>query len=567
MALPPPHAITINVPITAEDFTEDNNGNCNFAALNCLKALLHHGFQNNSNPNSPVPCAPWLLLMSELLVACHNSLCTSHGTSINPVDFGQLNSDEIDAVHNLHLASKAISDYFKAPEDNHIWEQCLCCLESCHMLVDKAAWESVAMTCRQNIHTIHETIVNKEVYKLHAKTSEWSSTQFSQICNALIESTVSDSTPLLLNMSDPCLVNWIAVVSNNLREHARAVLLDETVDKYTVPWATKCLDTARIHLLSNNNNAIHDSRAEAKHHAVDDAKAFYNSTFVALKAEHLERARADALQATDTKMNSFKHALCIKVKEHKANAWSTIAQPAPSVSRKGKSSKRHDPIGCHSHTASVASSCHPSPAPSILPLPSTPIAQVVELLDAAPLDVTPKGSVFPAAHLKAYVPIEMAIDAATEAKAKAVFDTTSNAIAAFVTEQLKLFADKIDAHLTFSLGTLGSRLDALETTTPPPAGNWHGMDGIVPTSNAIEYSDLDAEEFKATHTSHFLPDMPAHAQMLLPKHADLCSHADDIFNQLHRTTLLDSNATEWQAFYDFILDAFTPTCLDFNLLR
>jgi hypothetical protein len=262
-----------------------------------------------------------------------------------------------------------------------------------------------------------------------------------------------------------------------------------------------------------------------------------HSTLAALKAEATDYTKADTLATAKLDIAQFKHNLRIEVDERKEKAHSAVAPPTTSVSQSKGKSRQHNPVGCRSRAVSITSSCLPSLVPSLLPLPSTPVAQVVELLDTALLDTTPKGPSFPTPHHEAFTPIETALDMATEDKACAMYDTMVAALCLSVKDQLKAFSDAFDARLSTSFTAITSQLDALEanhidaviaSTSCQPI--WHGK---VDTSNFQEYEEMDAEDY----ASHFPPPLLASTMMLLPEYAELQSHIDELFDSIHCQTV------------------------------
>jgi hypothetical protein len=313
------------------------------------------------------------------------------------------------------------------------------------------------------------------------------------------------------------------------------------------------MDVAKASILETNASLLHDSHKEVEQRATADAATFYDSTLAALWA------KADTLAVAELEILQFKHNLCIEVEEHKEKAHIVVATPAASVSctKASGKSKRHDPVRWCSRTASIASSCPPLPAPSLLPLLSMPVAQVVELLDVAPLNTTPKSPSFPAPYHEAFAPIKTALDAATEDKACTVFDTTAMALCASVKSQLQSFADSFEAHLSISFTAIMACLDALKSNCVD-IDHYPCHSEQVHTSDPLEYEEMDTEAFETAYASHFSPELPASALMLLPEYTDLWAHIDEIFDSIHHQTPIATDLVEHQALYTFILDSFGP---------
>jgi hypothetical protein len=73
---PPPHPITLDRQTSHYDFNDIDKGRCDFAALNRLKSLVERSFCTSHNPETPVSRSTWLIIVTELLVTLHKSICT-----------------------------------------------------------------------------------------------------------------------------------------------------------------------------------------------------------------------------------------------------------------------------------------------------------------------------------------------------------------------------------------------------------------------------------------------------------------------------------------------------------
>jgi hypothetical protein len=315
---PPAHPVSLPHPLDFLDFDESNNGHCNLAALNRLKTLLQAGFNNLANPDTPLPHSQWLPLVTDLVVTCHNSLKATHGQSITMSQFGTLDPDEHSFVDVLEQALKALYDYFMDYQTNdHVWKHCLRYLEACHIPIDKAHYESVALSCGQDIRAAHHTIVNDRLRLLHKEADDWLESTLATIKSSIIDVITSEMGHVFLETDNPTLSTWVNVTTNNLREHARSMLLDESVQKYVIPWASKRFDTAHASILDANSDFLQEKCVEAEQRPITDANAFYDYTLTSLKTEALKHAKADALSTADAELAQFKHNLCIEVDERK----------------------------------------------------------------------------------------------------------------------------------------------------------------------------------------------------------------------------------------------------------
>ena len=172
-SLTPSHPITIADPILLSDFPATPQGAVAYTALQRVSEILSHGFLHPSNDQASDATPPrelWLSTVSQILVHLHNSVRRTHGTDPLPNVFRDLSSTESESFSLLACTISSLSTFFENrfenlvtdPDDPDVesWEVCLCCLKECQYPVTHAAWQSVLMSCAQNIHGAHRTIIN-----------------------------------------------------------------------------------------------------------------------------------------------------------------------------------------------------------------------------------------------------------------------------------------------------------------------------------------------------------------------------------------------------------------------
>ena len=439
---PPSHDIRLDRQIQETGFEDTDNRLQNLTAVKRIRALLQRGFETPNNPDSGVPRGTWLVIMAELMVAIHKSIRTSHSTDPSPRTFHDLDQEELALFNIVTKVSDTFYDFFEGYKENtEEWSTCLRCLEQCRRPLSKATYNSVTMTCGQSINAIHATVVNEKTREIHQRVHDWGENLFATITNAFTDHIVAKNTDAntFLSMDDPRLANWLNITAHNLKEHARSKLLDEAVDKYVVPWASERMDTATGSILATNNDCIRDLRVDAEKRANTDANKYYTDLLPTLREEALARAKADAYASfmedqarfraeADAELSSFKHSLRIEMAEQKAKAQEaadkTVLSLARSSAKANKGKAQHDPMGKRSHAPLVSGSRPPSPTspspsewpPSDIPAPSMPEAQVVTLMEAAPVDTTPKAAAFHASA-KAIEPVITLLGERDRAKA------------------------------------------------------------------------------------------------------------------------------------------------------
>ena len=183
------------------------------------------------------------------------------------------------------------------------------------MPITETEWESVLLSCGQNIKAAHRTIINTKLCELTEEMEAWVSNTCDHIKDAFINSVVNDDIPNFHNehAHDAHLVEWASRMKAAVRQTALAYITNETILETIDPWASKALKGTKAHALFENNtfllNYTRDQRALAEAKAISDANDYYNTTLASLKAEALEHA--------ERKVTSFKSDLKIQAEERK----------------------------------------------------------------------------------------------------------------------------------------------------------------------------------------------------------------------------------------------------------
>jgi len=314
---PNPHPITVTNPLQIHEFPNTPQGAVTFQALTRVQEFLSHGFRN---PDDTTPSRPlWLGVASQLLVAIHNSIRRTHDADTLPHFFSSLSSLEDVDFQLLATTSSALQAFFTDRQDDdtvpNLNEICLRCLEECKVPISKVKWESVLLSCGQNIKAVHRTIINTKLQEVTEEMDTWVNNAWAHIKDAFINSVVNDDIPNFHNehASDARLVEWASRMKAAVRQTALAYITNDTILDIVDPWASEALEGAKAHALKENKtfliNYTRDQRAIAEASAISDANDFYNSTLASLKAEALERAEREVA--------SYKSDLKIQAEERK----------------------------------------------------------------------------------------------------------------------------------------------------------------------------------------------------------------------------------------------------------
>jgi len=342
-SLTPSHPITIADPILLSDFPDSPQGAVAYTALQRVSEILSHGFLNPSNDQTSdaTPTRElWLSTTSQILVHLHNSIRRSHGADPCPNVFRDLSPTETDSFSLLARTISSLASFFDNRFENLItdptdpdvesWEVCLRCLEECQYPVTHAAWQSVLMSCAQNIHAAHRTIINDKLRSLTLETDQWVDDRRNLIREAFIEAVTSDDLSSLHDAtnSDPRLEAWATCTLTSFTDTVKQFIAQEVLATTVSPILIESLQAAKVKVDTEGSEYltayIRDERAKAEAAANADALTFYNDTLRTLKAEALERSKREIAE--------YKHGLKVKNKERKAALLDDFESRAPKSS-------------------------------------------------------------------------------------------------------------------------------------------------------------------------------------------------------------------------------------------
>jgi len=588
---PNPHPITITNPLQLHEFPETPQGAITFQALTRVQEFLSHGFRNpdNTTPSRSL----WLGFTSQLLVAIHNSIRRTHDDDPQPHFFSSLSSPEDVDFQLLASTSSALQSFFtnrqnddSAPGSHEI---CLRCLEECKVPISETEWESVLLSCGQNIKAAHHTIINTKLREITEEMDTWVNNTCAHIKDAFINSVVNDDIPNFHNehASDACLVEWASRMKAAVCQTALAYITNDTILDIVDPWASEALEGAKAHALEENKtfllNFTRNQCAIAEASAISDANDFYNTTLASLKAEALERA--------ERKVASYKSDLKIQAEERKEALWldsiKRIKEPpsTSSVTCTNRTKQRADPTARPSHSRSISRSRAPSPeSPIIIPISipsrspdqSTPWASpVVELplnraltepalsLQPPPTDITvgPPENSFEVAMLDVPMPQPPIIETNPLPVPELSFDPSTSgilsAIQGMITEAVRPLASQISV--------VSARCDAIQSqqvvtavdehySPSAPAALWapnpsHWDRPEISQQNSLPSYldqpklDYDADMGDYNYTPQIHPD-------LLPVAADIEQFYRRLYNVHPDSTLSISQDAELRQFED-----------------
>jgi len=316
-SLSTPHTISISNPLQLSDLPDTAQGAVTYQAFVHIQEYLSHGFCIDT-PDMPRRDA-WLALVSQLLCSVHNSIRQTHGDNPFPNAFSNLSDVETPDLKLLTTTLSSLDTFFnnhsEDESDPASYKICLRCLEGCKQPLDKAGYKSVLMSCSQNIHATHHTIINEQLQNLTTEMTDWVSSCRDTIKSAFIDAVTTDNLSSFLedNDSDPRIQTWASNMKSRIQQIALAYTTQTAIDTIIEPWASEALEGACAWALVDNEAFLTehtcDLRASAKACAITDADNFYLSTLTNLKAEATERA--------ERKVAEYKSNLKIKAEEQK----------------------------------------------------------------------------------------------------------------------------------------------------------------------------------------------------------------------------------------------------------
>jgi len=382
----PLHPISASNTPEAVDFPDTQEGRNAFSAFNRLRAFIHQGFQACDN-DPDTPRHLWLRMFSTLLVDFHNSIRVTHSDHPFPAAFTDLNTYKSQHIELINQTFSSFSHFFtNYKSDPQAWDICLCCLEECHIPIDKAEWVSVLKSCAQNIHAAHSTIVNNSIHTLHQEAEAWRLNQTDRLQTDFLSFLTNAEDDVLVVSADPRLKTWIKTTCTCLQTQLRSTLANTTLTKILEPWATTAFDDAkaqkiitldklRKELEAATAGEISKAKEAAHIRTAAEAQAFFKQQLdIRTKQSLLDilQHKAELHEAAEVEISAFKHTLKIQTEEHKEKLCTTLA-PTPSssissqpVARTNKPKKRVDPTARPLPCSRSFSHLH-TPSPRVLP--------------------------------------------------------------------------------------------------------------------------------------------------------------------------------------------------------
>ena len=380
-----PHPITIANPVLLSDFPDMPQGAVAYTALQRVSEFLTHGFYTPNNLSAPHR-ELWLHTVSQILVHIHNSIRRTHVADPLPNAFADMSLDETEAFSLLVKSLSSLSTFFDNRFEDLVknmddtdpsvdsWEICLCCLEECQYPITKAGYESVLMSCVQNIHVAHRTIINDKLRSLTTKMDEWVDARCTQIQSALIEAVISEDFSHLFDATDhdPRLDAWVNSTLTTFTDHAKKLIINDVIATEAQPILIERVTATKVKAEREAEEylatLIRNERAKAEASAIQDASQFYDNTLATLKAEALKKAEREVAEYKSTLKVAAKECKAMILADFERRIVKSSAPSVPSSSSCSSKCKARlettNPISCPSPVRSISRSRSCSRAPS-----------------------------------------------------------------------------------------------------------------------------------------------------------------------------------------------------------
>jgi len=209
---------------------------------------------------------------------------------------------------------------------------CLHCLEEMAEPIDKAAYESVLMSCAQNIHAAHCMVINDQLCLLTLEMDEWVSAHHDSIKHDFISAVITDDASSLHKPSDPHLQEWADHTKCTFRSAAKhfivQMIVEDTIDPWLIEYFQAIKASADQHNKEHFTNYNRNMHASTEKQANKDSDDFYSTTLASLKAE--------ALECAEREVAKYKSVLKIAAEEQKAKFQADLEKCLVKVSKSSK---------------------------------------------------------------------------------------------------------------------------------------------------------------------------------------------------------------------------------------
>ena len=360
------HPINLSTPLVVEDFPPSEAGFVLHTAFIRISEFFSHGF-TVTGENTP-DRDTWLTATAQILIDIHNSI---RRTNLQPPpsnSFSDLNQAEVHHVCLIKSTLSTLNTFFTSHLSNPDSAiTCLRCLEECNMPVTHENWQSILMSCDQNLRAAHSTIVNDAIRHMTNQLTEWADTRSSEIKDKLIDALTSEAADQKILDDDPRVQAWANTNLEFIRTRLHNIITKTaaTPDAFTRQWVSEAADAA--YMIAARSSTAQAEEAASRH---------YDKEMERLLKEADVRIASDMAEyqtRVDDDFSKFKHQLRVDTEKRKDNASKTadaavrkVSRTHPhapiiaaSTSRRGHGNQPNEDIR-PSRTPSRASSTHPS---------------------------------------------------------------------------------------------------------------------------------------------------------------------------------------------------------------
>ena len=208
--------ITVSYPLASDNFPDQPLAHKAQTLTTCTREFLKQGILTPNTPDG-LPRDIWIRVATELMVYTHNSLQTTLLVTQEP--FYSLSPDETHSLELFCKASSSLSNFlqspFQSPEDRL---QCLRCLYEGTPLTSPQRFETVMLSCDQNVAAAYTMFTNDLIRDMHAALTSWASATQSQIQDAMSQALTNTSFDISLLDGDQSVITWLTEQTNTIRD-------------------------------------------------------------------------------------------------------------------------------------------------------------------------------------------------------------------------------------------------------------------------------------------------------------------------------------------------------------
>jgi hypothetical protein len=336
----------IENPLTADNFSTDEDGDSPYDEIDKVRDILSDGFHPGL---SNLTRDQWMRTATLVVVAIIDGLRSSCPDNRAPVPFADLNPDETNSLNVLGKAIGALERYFTDPtaENPTEWQQCLRCLKVNHVEVTPEHWQAQLLTCGQMVEAAMTTILNKHTHQFDKEVMEWVHSKRDFAFDQVIQLIVSTNPPPF--EADPRITEFVERKASELKTWA-----EDQAMKIGKRKATTLYEQTRVTTLKNFDVDLAAIREDCDQR-LQAAREQAAQEISAINEECKQRIQA-AKEKADQDVSNLRAELRAQREANKAEAHDSLISSVRATARKqARETRRPKPIRTTSRAPSEGS--------------------------------------------------------------------------------------------------------------------------------------------------------------------------------------------------------------------